>query len=369
MPTVLLAAVMVAERIHNEIDRLGALVSAAAPAAMSVEVRGSLEQAAAHLDAMLERYLAHLGDLRGPGAGAGGASPPLQRPAMEAGSAGPPPAAALRTLLARLGEQSAGAAGDAGRPGALLIARLENLCDILEIHPAELPLPSLFPDSAQPSRLPSSAPLPDHGEGEDSATPQRPNLDPFSEPHTEPSVPLAFAPHRPRLNRFLLRYTARHTIAMGLAFVTGLFANNPALHAALWLIMIGGPPVTGRPCESSRCGRLAPRRRWDWQSWPQSWSVPALRTCSHIWFATFVGVLVMAYIGRAADCYPYLSIGGTAFVIAFSSLGPRDDPFGSIWTLAISFGMLIRAAVSMFWRERASRTLVEEFQDAAGIDP
>ena len=165
MPAVLLAAVMVAERIHNEIDRVAALVSAAAPAAMSVELRGSLLQAAAQLDAMLERYLAELGDLRGPGAGAGGASPLLQRPATEAGSAGPPPAAALRTLLARLGEQSAGAAGDAGRPGALLIARLENLCDILEIHPAELPLPSLFPDSAQPSRLPW--PLSQsHGEGD-----------------------------------------------------------------------------------------------------------------------------------------------------------------------------------------------------------
>ncbi len=32
---------------------------------------------------------------------------------------------------------------------------------------------------------------------------------------------------------------------MALAFVTGLFANNPALHAALWLLMIGGPPSHG----------------------------------------------------------------------------------------------------------------------------
>ena len=144
---------MVAERIHNEIDRVAALVSAAAPAAMSVELRDGLFQAAAQLDAMLERYLVELGDLGGPGAGAGGGSPPLQHLAAQPGSAGPPPAAALRTLLARLGEGSAGAAGQAGRSGAALIVRLENLCDLLEIHPAELPLPSLFADSADPHCL------------------------------------------------------------------------------------------------------------------------------------------------------------------------------------------------------------------------
>ncbi|MGO9059951.1 MAG: hypothetical protein ACLQU2_21605, partial [Candidatus Binataceae bacterium] len=268
-----------------------------------------------------------------------------------------------RTLLARLGEQSAGAAGDAGRPGALLIARLENLCDILEIHPAELPLPSLFPDSAQPSRLPSSAPLPDHGEGEDSATPQRPNLDPFSEPHTEPSVPLAFAPHRPRLNRFLLRYTARHTIAMGLAFVTGLFANNPALHAALWLIMIGGPPSHGATVRKFTVRAIGAAAALGLAVLATILVSPSATSVFPYMVATFVGVLVMAYIGEGGGLLSYLSIGGTAFVIAFSSLGPRDDPFGSIWTIwGISFGMLIRAAVSMFWRERASRTLVEEFQ-------
>jgi hypothetical protein len=79
--------------------------------------------------------------------------------------------------------------------------------------------------------------------------------------------------------------------------------------------------------------------------------------------AIFMGVLVMAYVGEAGGLLSYLSIGGTAFLIAFSGTGPRNDAFGSIWTIwGISFGMLIRAVVSIFWPERASRTLVEEFQ-------
>ena len=49
--------------------------------------------------------------------------------------------------------------------------------------------------------------------------------------------------------------------------------------------------------------------------------------------ATFMGVLVMAYIGEGGGLLSYLSIGGTAFVIAFSSLGPRADAFASIWTI------------------------------------
>ncbi len=357
-PAALLAAVMVAERIHNEIDRVAALVSAAAPAAMSVELRDGLFQAAAQLDAMLERYLVELGDLGGPGAGAGGGSPPLQHPAAQPGSAGPPPAAALRTLLARLGEGSAGAAGQAGRSGAALIARLENLCDLLEIHPAELPLPSLFADSAL-------SPLPDqsHGDGNRSDTLQPPLPESVTESHSDPSTPLPFTPYRRRLNRFLLRYSARHTIAMALAFVTGLFANNPALHAALWLLMIGGPPSHGATVRKFTMRAIGAAAALGLAVLATILVSPSATNVFPYMVATFMGVLVMAYIGEGGGLLSYLSIGGTAFVIAFSSLGPRADAFASIWTIwGISFGMLIRAGVSIFWPERASRTLVEEFQ-------
>jgi hypothetical protein len=79
--------------------------------------------------------------------------------------------------------------------------------------------------------------------------------------------------------------------------------------------------------------------------------------------AIAAGALVMAYIAQGGGLLSYLSIGGTAFVIAFSAPGPRIDAAGSIWTIwGISFGMLIRAAVSVVWREHASRTLVEQFQ-------
>jgi len=358
-PAVLLAAVMVAERIHNEIDRLAALVSAAAPAAMSVELRGGLLQAAAQLDAMLERYLVELGDLGGPGAGAGGESPLLQHPAAEPGSAGPPPAAAaLRTLLARLGERSDGAAGAADRPAAALIARLENLCDLLEIHPAELPLPSLFAASAL-------SPLPDQRRDEDNRpdTLQPPLPESVTENHSDPSAPLPCTPYRPRLNRFLLRYSARHTIAMALAFVTGLFANNPALHAALWLLMIGGPPSHGATVRKFTMRAIGAAAALGLAVLATILVSPSATNVFPYMVATFMGVLVMAYIGEGGGLLSYLSIGGTAFVIAFSGLGPRADAFGSIWTIwGISFGMLIRAVVSIFWPERASRTLVEEFQ-------
>ncbi len=120
-----LAAVMVAERIHNEIDRIGVLVFANVPVAMSDDARGGLEQAAVHLDAMLERYLEELG---GPGRGSA-----WERRGAAIG--GDP---ALPTGPAQGGQRWSGR--NRLRPTAVLLERLENLCDLLEIHPAQLPL-------------------------------------------------------------------------------------------------------------------------------------------------------------------------------------------------------------------------------------
>ncbi|MGH7918174.1 MAG: hypothetical protein ACREQE_11940 [Candidatus Binataceae bacterium] len=51
------------------------------------------------------------------------------------------------------------------------------------------------------------------------------------------------------------------------------------------------------------------------------------------------------------------------YVIAYSGPGPRPDVIGSIWSVwGISLGMIIRAVVSLMWREHASRTLAEQFQ-------
>ena len=335
-----LAAVMVAERIHNEIDRIGVLVSANVPVAMSDEMRGGLEQAAVYLDAMLEGYLEELGGLGGEGVA----------PEAQLGSAWSPPlAATMRSQLARLKEDSGGAVRTDHHPTAVLLERLENLCGLLEIHPAQLPLHALFDDSAQPARSPVQSPLPDQGQGTD--------------PSQSTLHPLPFASPARTLNPFLLRYSGRHTIAMAVAFVTGLFANNPALHAALWLLMIGGPPSHGATVRKFVIRAIGAAAALGLAVLATALISPGATNLFPYMAAIFIAVLVMAYIGEAGGLLSYLSIGGTAFVIAFSGTGPRNDAFGSIWTIwGISFGMLIRAVVSIFWPERASRTLVEEFQ-------
>jgi hypothetical protein len=51
-------------------------------------------------------------------------------------------------------------------------------------------------------------------------------------------------------------------------------------------------------------------------------------------------------------------IGGTALVIALSAPGSRTEVVGSIWTIwGISLGMIVRAVVSVVWRELMNRTL------------
>jgi hypothetical protein len=323
----LLAAVIVAERIHNEIDRVAVLVSAQATVAMSDQLRAGLTQVGVQLDAMLQWYLVKLDERE-----------------KQFESAGPRPAAALRSQLAQLKED--GGMTPVGRH-AVLLERLEKLCDLLEIHPAELPIPASSSDGVQSSASeqpavddPDPHQLPDGSDGED-----------------------YLVTHPRKLNRFLVRYTTRHTIAMALAFVTGLFADNPALHAALWLLMIGGPPSHGGTVRKFVIRAIGAAAALGLAVLASLVVSPSATSLFPYMIAIFVGVLVMAYIGEGGGLLSYLSIGGTAFVIAFSGPGPRNDAFGSIWTIwGISFGMLIRAAVSIFWPERASRTLVEEFQ-------
>jgi hypothetical protein len=56
----------------------------------------------------------------------------------------------------------------------------------------------------------------------------------------EPAVPPPTV-----VRNFLIRFSARHTLALTAAFMIGVWDNNPALHAAIWLLMLGGPPSHG----------------------------------------------------------------------------------------------------------------------------
>ena len=381
VPAALLAAVMVAERIHNEIERIAELAASYAPFEIGEEAKAELNAAGAELDAMLSGYLAGLaGAHRQAGAWQAGVSPPATPLGLPAATATVAPPAALRSRLDRLSRHLGGAAGDAGRPAQMLLARLQALCSLLAIDRAEQPQPtgtrvaqdSLAPpaprsplplapaDASFPSPLPQSVGGEGGGEGADTLQQSSGSV---SERPAQESLPLSVAPQRPKLNRFLLRYTVRHTIAMVLAFVCGLFCNNAAMHAALWLLMIGGPPSHGATVRKFTIRAIGAALALVLAALGTILLAPNSTTVFSYAMALSAGALVMAYIGQGGGLLSYLSIGGTAFVIAFSGPGPRTDAFGSIWTIwGISFGMLIRAAVSIVWRERASRTLVEQFQ-------
>jgi hypothetical protein len=164
-------------------------------------------------------------------------------------------------------------------------------------------------------------------------------------------------------DRFLVRFAARHTLALTIAFLLGLWDNNAALHAAIWLLMLGGPPshsatlrkFTMRALGSS--GALTLAALGTIIVGPNYTSLPPYMA------AIFTGVLLMAYIGEGGGILSYLAIGGTAFVIAYSGPGPRSDVLGSLWSVwGISVGMIIRAALTLLWREHSYRTLADEFQ-------
>jgi hypothetical protein len=168
---------------------------------------------------------------------------------------------------------------------------------------------------------------------------------------------------RSHSSKFLTRFCARHTIAMTLAFVTGLFDNNAALHAALWLLMIGGPPSHGATVKKFTVRAIGAAGALVFAAIATMVLTPNFVTLPSYMLAIFIGIILISYIGEGGGELSYLAIGGTAFVIAFSSPGPRREIVGSIWTIwGISFGMILRAVVSTFWQERANRTLAEEFE-------
>jgi len=331
VPGMLVAAVMVAERIHNEIERIAELLSEFGGGTIDDVARGSMHRAGAELDAMLDDYVSGM---------------TASRPAPQE-----PHAAAVRAELARLREHLGGApdpSAAGSRLFAVLIGRLENICALLEIDPAQLPASGGPP-------------------GSDAESSQAETFDARRATSTAASATdggvLQEYIRRPIFNRLLIRYTVRHTLAMTIAFLSGLFVNNAAMHAALWLLMIGGPPSHGATARKFTIRAAGSAIAMALTAVCTLLLAPNGTTLFSYVVAVFAGSLLMAYVGQGGGLLSYLSIGGTAFVIAFSGPGPRNDAFASIWTIwGISFGMLVRAAVAMVWRERASRTLVEQFQ-------
>jgi len=316
----LLSAMMTAERIHNEVERIADLVNAEAGEEPDEGRREAVRRAGQALDEMLEWYAAELGQgvgRRGRDAHGGG------------------------------GVAQDRALGAAPRPTPIL-SRLHNIAALLELHPADAPL------------LPADAAQAGDGPNNDQSV-RSADSPPIVAEGSDTQVPAL--PERPRFNPFLIRYTLRHTIAMVVAFICGLFANNPAMHAALWLLMIGGPPSHGATVRKFTIRAIGAALALVLAALGTILLAPNGTTVSSYMVAIFAGSLLMAYIGQGGGLLSFLSIGGTAFVIAFSGPGPRNDAFASIWTIwGISFGMLIRAVVSLIWRERPRRTLVEEFQ-------
>jgi len=181
------------------------------------------------------------------------------------------------------------------------------------------------------------------------------------------SIPL---PPRPRahsatfrLNKFLVRFCARHTVSMTLAFIAGLYDNRAALHAALWLLMIGGPPSHGATAKKFTMRAIGASGALLFAALAILVVSPNFTTLPPYMAAIFIGVLLITYVGEGGGQLSYLGIGATAFVIAVSGPGPRPDLLGSLWTIwGVSLGLIIRAVISVVSIERPNRTLAEEVE-------
>jgi hypothetical protein len=291
-PAELLAAMTIAKRIDNEIDRLCVVACTQLGATLDETGRFALGEAGHALEAALEVHVS--------------------------GSDGTGAQTELLSKIDRL--RRVPAAPPQREALAGLAAHFDNLAALLAAQPDELPRASA--QSAQRLLQP-----------------------PF------------------HLNKFLVRFCARHTIAMTIAFVGGLFDNNAALHAALWLLMIGGPPSHGGTAKKFTVRAIGAAGALLFAALGTIVLAPNFTSLPPYMLAIFIGVALMTYIGEGGGELAYLAIGGTAFVIAFSAPGPRPDMVGSIWTIwGISLGMIIRAAVSVVWREHMNRTLAEEFE-------
>jgi len=166
-----------------------------------------------------------------------------------------------------------------------------------------------------------------------------------------------------RADRFLVRFAARHTLALTIAFLLGLWDNSSALHAAIWLLMLGGPPSHGATLRKFTMRALGSSGALALAALGTIAVAPNYTSLVPYMAAIFIGVLLMAYVGEGGGILSYLAIGGTAFVIGYSGPGPRSEVLGSIWSIwGISLGMIIRAGVTLMWREHSYRTLAEEFQ-------
>jgi hypothetical protein len=301
-PAMLLSAVMIAERIHNEVDRLSVVAQTQLGAGLEPDARRELLDAAGLIDAALGKYIV-------------GLATAVDARVSLSNSLSSDEADVRSDLLRRLRHLS-----DAAGPAAAELVRcLANLARLLVANPNELPRDSVVtPLNSFDSEFP--------------------------------------------LNKFLVRFSLRHTIAMTVAFVAGLYDNNAALRAALWLLMIGGPPSHGATAKKFTVRAIGAAGALIFAALATILLAPNFTSLPPYAAAIFLGLLPMAYVGESGGQLSYLAIGGTAFVIAFSGPGPRPDMFDSIWTiLGISFGMVVRAIVSVLWREHSNRTLAEEF--------
>ena len=288
-----LAGVMVAERIHNEMDRLCLVACEQAGAGCAENQRHDLLAATDALEGALDGFIARIGRANS------------DEPAEQSYER-------FRELAGRLPE--AGAMGAVAR-------HLRAIGDLLASDERELPF-----DTTGAVRSP-----------------------------------------RFHQNKFLMRFCARHTVAMTIAFVAGLFDNNAAIHAALWLLMIGGPPSHGATARKFTMRAIGASGALVFAAIGTMILAPNFTSPPPYMAAIFIGVLLMTYPGEGGGKLSYLAIGATAFVIAFSGPGPRPEVMGSIWTIwGISLGMILRAIVSVVSVEHANRTLAEEMERPVG---
>jgi hypothetical protein len=301
-PAELLATVMVAERIDNELDRLCLAACSQAGATYDDGERRDLLETAAALESAIEQY-----DIG------------IDRPAQAEGAKHAESLEVFHARISRL-HRSSGVIGDAGSAGEV-VRHLVEIGELLTVPDAELP------------RAMSGEAV---------------------GPVTNRAFPL---------NRFLVRFCVRHTVAMTFAFVAGLFDHSAALHAALWLLMIGGPPSHGATAKKFTVRAIGASGALIFAALATIVLAPNFTSVPPYMAAIFIGVMLITYVGEGGGQLSFLAIGATAFVIAFSGPGPRSDLVGSIWTIwGISLGMIIRAVVSIVSIELPNRTLAEEVE-------
>ena len=286
---------MVAEWIHNEIERLCIVACRQSGRSYEDARKRDLREMADALDDALDEYIVH-----------------ISQPARREHTQRTLPLDLFRARSTRLSE--AGALDEVAE-------HLVRIGDLLSADRRELPFPS-----ASAGRY-----------------------------------PLPRRPFRP--SKFLVRFCVRHTIAMTLAFMAGLYDDSAALHAALWLLMIGGPPSHGATARKFTMRAIGSSGALMFAALGTIALAPNFTSLPPYLAAIFTSVLLMTYLGEGGGQLSYLAIGATAFVIAFSGPGPRPDMVDSIWTIwGISLGMLIRAIVSAVAIEAPNRTLAEQIE-------